>query len=397
MVDLSFLKSKTLANKKLRLLLTGGGSGGHTFPLIAVSRELKKMALAQNIELEIIYIGPNDFTLPYIQKEGIDIKTISGGKFRREFSGQNFLDIFKTMAGIFQALFYVYILMPDLIFSKGGYGSFPVTLWGIIFFIPTYTHESDFTPGLVNHLIGRFCKKIFISFEGTKQYFPLKKTILVGNPIREDLFTIKTNPEATKRLLGLSLKPVLTIIGGSQGSKHINDLILDILPKIINQVEIIHQVGNNNFQEVEKEAEIVFQEIIKDNESKQYYHPIPFFGESQTPNINSLKDVLTISDLIIARAGSGLIFEIAASGKPSIIIPLPWASQDHQKKNAYEYAKTGAAVVIEEQNLKPNIFSDLILQILADKQKLALMSQAALEFARPKATHDIAQQLIQIV
>jgi len=394
-MDLSFLKSKTLANKKLRLLLTGGGSGGHTFPLIAVSRELKRIALAQNIELQLIYVGPNDFTLSYIRKEGIDIKIISVGKFRREFSWQNFLDVFKTMAGIFQALFYVYILMPDLIFSKGGYGSFPVTLWGIIFFIPTYAHESDFIPGLVNHLLGRFCKKIFISFEGTRQYFPLKKTILVGNPIREDLFTAKINLEATKKLLGLSLRPVLTIIGGSQGSKHINDLILDTLPKIINQAEIIHQVGNNNFQEVGKEIEIIFQEIIKDEEAKQYYHPIPFFGESQIPNINSLKDVLAISDLIIARAGSGLIFEIAASGKPSIIIPLPWASQDHQKKNAYEYAKTGAAIVIEEQNLKPNIFSDLILQILGDKHKLESMSQAALSFAKLKAAEEIAYYLLQ--
>jgi len=287
--------------------------------------------------------------------------------------------------------------MPDLIFSKGGYGSFPVTLWGIIFFIPTYTHESDFIPGLANHLIGRFCKKIFISFEGTKQYFPLKKTILIGNPIREDLFTEKINPEATKKLLGLSSKPVVTIIGGSQGSKHINDLILDILPKIIDQAEIIHQVGNNNIQEVEKEIEIIFQEIIKNEEAKQYYHPVSFFEESPIPKMNSLKDVLAISDLIIARAGSGLIFEIAAIGKPSIIIPLPWASQDHQRKNAYEYAKTGAAIVIEESNLKPNIFSDLILQTLNDPKKLEFMSQAALSFAKPKAAEEIAQYLLEQV
>ena len=146
---------------------------------------------------------------------------------------------------------------------------------------------------------------------------------------------------------------------------------------------------------MEKETEVVFQEIIKDDQDKQYYHPIPFFEESQIPNINSLKDILVISDLIIARAGSGLIFEIAASGKPSIIIPLPWASQDHQKKNAYEYAKTGAAIVIEENNLKPNIFSDLILQTLNDPKKLVLMSQAALSFAKPKAAEQIAQYLLQ--
>jgi len=394
-MDLSFLKSKPLLNPTLRIILTGGGSGGHTFPLIAVARELKKIANSQNINLELMYIGPNDFTLSYIQKEGIEIKTILAGKIRREFSWQNFLDFFKTLAGIFQALAYVYFKMPDLIFSKGGYGSFPVTFWGILFFIPTYIHESDFVPGLSNHLIGRLAKKIFISFEGTKNYFPLQKTILVGNPIREELLSQNIDPEADKKVLGLSHRPVLTILGGSQGSKHINDLILDILPKLIDRLEIIHQVGDNNYEELLKEKEIIFQEIIKDETAKQYYHPVPFLEEVSTPGLNSLKDVLIVSNLIIARAGSGLIFEIAALGKPAIIIPLPWATQDHQKKNAYEYAKTGAAIVIEEQNLKPNIFSDLILDTLTNQEKLISMSQAALAFAKPKAAEEIAKYLLQ--
>jgi len=122
---------------------------------------------------------------------------------------------------------------------------------------------------------------------------------------------------------------------------------------------------------------------------------VPFLEESTTPSLNSLKDVLLISDLIIARAGSGLIFEIAASSKPAIIIPLPWAAQDHQKQNAYEYAKSGAAIVVEEQNLKPNLFSDLIFRLLDNKEKLAAMRQAAQAFAKPKAAEQIAQYLLQ--
>jgi len=399
-MDISFLKPKFSFDKTVRIVLTGGGSGGHTFPLIAVYRELKKTAEAQKVSLEVIYIGPDDFTLPHILKEqGIKVKTITAGKLMGSFSFiESIFGFFRTIGGIFQSLYYVYILMPDVIFSKGGYGSFPVVFCGILFFIPTYTHESDAVPGLVNHIIGRFCQKVFISFDYTKRYFPSKKTILTGNPIRLDIFNETPDKENTKKLLKLDIeKPVVTIIGGSQGSRHINDFILDILPKIIKEVEIIHQTGKTNYQEVTREADVVFQEIIGDKEQQKYYHPLPFFEETTIPSISSLKEIFAISDLIIARAGSGLIFEIAASGKPSILIPLPWASRGHQKKNAYEYAKNGAAVVVEEGNLKPNVFSDLILQIVFNKKKKEKMNQAALEFAKPQAAQEIAKYLLQIV
>jgi len=397
-MDVSFLKPKFSFDKTVRIVVTGGGSGGHTFPLIAVYRELKKEAETRKVSLEIIYIGPDDFTLPYILKEqGIKVKTITAGKLMGSFNLiESIFGFFKTIGGIFQSLYYVYILMPDAIFSKGGYGSFPVVFCGILFFIPTYAHESDAVPGLVNHIIGRFCKKVFISFDYTKRYFSSKKTVLTGNPIRLDLFNETLDKKNTKKLLKLDEeKPVITIIGGSQGSRHINDFILDILPKIIKDVEIIHQTGETNYQEVKREADVVFQEIIGDKEQQKYYHPLPFFEETTIPSISSLKDVFAISDLIIARAGSGLIFEIAASGKPSILIPLPWASRGHQKKNAYEYAKNEAAVVIEEGNLKPNVFSELILQVISDKKKKEKMSQAALEFAKPQAARDIAKYLIE--
>ncbi|MDD3098286.1 MAG: UDP-N-acetylglucosamine--N-acetylmuramyl-(pentapeptide) pyrophosphoryl-undecaprenol N-acetylglucosamine transferase [Candidatus Pacebacteria bacterium] len=405
-MDISFLKSRSFS-RTIRLVLTGGGSGGHTFPLIAVAREFKKIAQEKNFLYEIIYIGPNDFTLPYILKEeGITIRKITTGKLNRQGDSNGrlsgfinfFVNLFKTLGGIFQSLYYLFILMPDAIFSKGGYGAFPVIFWGIIFFIPTYTHESDAVPGLVNHLVGKFCRKIFISFDYTKKYFPLNKSLLTGNPIRLDLFSGEGesyNSQNIKELLKLSSdRPVITVIGGSQGSSHINDFILDILPRVINKAEIIHQTGKDNYQKVVREATVVFQEIIRDKEFEKYYHPVPFFEETKTPNISSLKDIYLVSDLIIARAGSGLIFEIAASKKPSILIPLPWASRGHQKRNAYEYARNGAAIVVEENNLKTNIFSDLILQVLFDEKKKKAMSSAAFQFAKLNAAQDIAKEIV---
>jgi len=394
-MDLSFLKYQP-QGKAVRLLITGGGSGGHTFPLVAVVREIKKIALVQHIPLEILYIGPKDFTLPYIEREGIMVKTIITGKLRRRFSFANFFDFFKSIGGLFQVLGHLYIFMPDIIFSKGGYGSFPVVFWGTLFFIPTYIHESDAVPGLVNSLMKKFARKIFISFASTKKYFAAQKTILTGNPIREELVLPSDKKDDTIKILGLDKKkPVLTIIGGSQGSQHINTLILDILPKIIPQVQVIHQTGKTNLDEVKREADVVFREIIKNETDKQYYHPCAFFEERSTPQLDSLRDVLLVSDLVIARAGSGLIFEIALNGKPSILIPLPWASRKHQAKNAYEYARSGAAIIVEEGNLKTDTFSSLVLRLINDKDKMKTMGEAAQKFAQPKAAQQIAQYLLQ--
>lgn len=405
-MDLSFLKSKNMENTK-RLVLTGGGSGGHTFPLIAVAREFKKIAQEKNFFPEIYYIGPNDFTLAYVLKEeGIIVKTIMTGKLNRadtlfkKLLGifNIFINFFRTLGGIFQSLFYIFMIMPDAIFSKGGHGSFSVIFWGVIFFIPVFTHESDAVPGLVNHFFGRFCRKIFVSFESSKNYFPQRKTILIGNPIRTELLLQKDeiyNVNDFKQLSGLSLeRPIITVLGGSQGSQHINDLILDILPNIIDKVEVIHQTGKKNYEKTKGETSIVFQEIVKDKQNQKYYHIVPFLDEATSVSINSLRDIYLISDLIIARAGSGLIFEIAALGKPSILIPLPWASRNHQEKNAYEYAKTGAAIVVEEENLTTNIFSDLVLRLIFDEEKKKIMSEAALNFAKPNAAQEITQLIV---
>jgi len=385
-----FLKS----NRKKRIVLTGGGTGGHIFPLIAISRELKQISASQRIPLEIIYLGPKDFTFDYILKENIIAKSIFVGKLKPEFSFSAILDILKSFVGIIQSFFYLYFYMPDAVVVKGGYGSFPVAFWSVIMFIPLYLHESDSVPGSVNSLFKRFAKKIFLSFQYSLKYFPKEKSVLTGNPVRRELFNLPEK-ESTKKLLKLSSRPILTIVGGSQGSMHLNDFVLDCLDKLLEKVEIIHQTGKNNYEQVLKETKIIYQEIIKDKEKQIYYHPVPFFEEKEIPDISSWRDVLAATDLIVSRAGSGLIFEIAAAGIPSILVPLPWASKDHQRKNAYEYGKNGAGVVLEEENLKPNIFSDLIFQIIFDEERKKQMKNAALAFSKPSAALIISQIIIK--
>ncbi len=384
-----------------KVVLTGGGSGGHVFPLISVLRNLKKISSEKNLLLEVYYIGPNDFAIDYFNREGVKTIPILTGKLRRSLAVSdvlnNIFDFFKTCLGILKTFVYMFLIMPDIVFSKGGYGSFPVVLVSTIFFIPFIIHESDSEAGLVNHLMGRFAKKIFISFKETEKYFNPLKTELVGNPIREEIFyKEEVDKMNLRKYLGFDAKrPIISVLGGSLGAQHINDLILDSLPKLISELEIIHQTGALDFERVKREADVVFREIIGSEENKKYYHLLPFIGEESTKeNLITLKDVYMLSDLIVARAGSGLIFEIAYSGKPSILIPIPWASREHQKKNAYEYSQNRACYVLEEKNLKPNIFTDLVFQIIKDPKKKEEMAKKAKEFSKPEAGKRIALEII---
>ncbi|MCX6736632.1 MAG: UDP-N-acetylglucosamine--N-acetylmuramyl-(pentapeptide) pyrophosphoryl-undecaprenol N-acetylglucosamine transferase [Candidatus Parcubacteria bacterium] len=389
-----------LKNKEIRIIFTAGGSGGHTFPLIAIYQEMVKLAKEKNLDLKTLYLGPNDFTNRFINQAGLNSKNILTGKLRRSFNPldilKNFGDFFKMIVGIFQSLWHLFFFMPDFIISKGGHGSLPVMLAANLYLIPKAIHESDSIPGLANIITSKISQKIFVSFKNTASFFPAKKTLLVGNPIRSDLLTQMDKKQA-KDLLGLGEKPIILILGGSQGAQTINDIILDILPDLIENAYVIHQTGQNNFVSVSQEAKIIFQEIIKNDALTHDYRIIPFLEDTiQEPN-KSLKINLWAADIIVSRAGSGAIFELAALGKPSILIPLPWASQDHQTKNAYEYSQNGAALIIESNNLTQHILSELILNTISDEKKLKEMSEAALAFAKPDAAKQISQEILNMI
>jgi UDP-N-acetylglucosamine--N-acetylmuramyl-(pentapeptide) pyrophosphoryl-undecaprenol N-acetylglucosamine transferase len=370
----------------MKILFTGGGTGGHIFPIIAISREIKRI-YPEEAGLQLFYIGPKDeFGSLLFSQEGIKVKTILGGKIRRYLTPQslflNFIDIFfKIPISMIQAFFLIFFLAPDLIFSKGGYGSFPVVILGWILDVPIFIHESDISPGFTNKFLSRFALEIFVSFPRT-EYFPPKKMILVGNPIRREI--LEGSKEEAKRIFNLTQeKPVILILGGSQGAQRINDVILEILPEILRDFELIHQSGEKNFEEVEAEARTVLPK-----ELKKYYHIFPFLKEIE------IKHAYKICDLIVSRAGSGTIFEISALGKPSILIPLPEAAQDHQLNNAYCFARTGAATVIEEANFTPHFFLEKVKYLLSQPEQLKEMGERAQQFSRPRAAKIISEYIV---
>lgn len=372
----------------MKIVFAGGGTGGHIFPILAVKRELKRQSV--NV-LDFEYIGPKDiFSFNYLNKEGIRTKFVKTGKMRRYFNRvsffQNMTDfLINIPIGVLQSFVILFFDAPDLVFSKGGFGSIPVVIAARLLSIPVLLHESDITPGVANRIASSFCSRIYVSFpEKDTEYFPLNKMVSVGNPIREDLLT--GSSEEAKKLFNLKYeKPTILILGGSQGSERINQLIIRIAPEMLKDFEVIHQTGQRDFRRVRDEVNAILPNDLKTN-----YHVYDFFDETY------MKHALAAADCIVARSGSGTIFEISAVGKPSILIPLPEAAQNHQTKNAYAYARTGASTVIEEKNLTPHFFLETLRNMFQFKDVWKIR-ESAKNFSKPESAKIIASDILKIL
>ena len=375
----------------IRIILTGGGTGGHLFPLVAVSRKIFELARIGGLgEPEIHYLGPGLFLESSLEREEMNFhySILITGKWRRYFSFKNFVDFFKIAAGLAQALWKVWLIMPDVIFSKGGYGSFATVIAGWLYRIPVILHESDTVPGLTNKFLSRFAALIAVSFNEAAAHFPKEKTYFTGESVR-DAFFAPPSPEKERALLHLaSPKKAVLILGGSQGAQVINDIILDILPNLLEVAEVIHQTGDENYNSVMTESKVVLEGAS--GEQLSSYHPVNFLVEPE------YVAAMHSCDLVISRAGAGSIFEIAASGKAGIIIPITDSAGDHQRRNAYAFAEGGRAEVIEEANLTPRLLISVIGSILNNPEKKKSMEEKAKAFATPDAARLIAQALINL-
>jgi len=368
----------------MKILFTGGGTGGHIFPLVAIAREIRRIYPRK--DLEFYYAGPKDeLSGIYLRQEDFIIKNITSGKIRRYFSFENFIDIlFKIPFGALQSFLLISDLKPDLVFSKGGSGSISVVWAAKVLGVPIFLHESDVAPGLSNQKAANWAKKIFTSFPKT-EYFDPEKVMLVGNPIRKEI--LNGDEKTAGEMFDLTFtKPIFLIMGGSQGAEAINDFVLLLLNKLLAHYEIIHVCGQENVRQVEAEAQVVMQKG-----QEKYYHPVGFLDEKK------ICHAYKVADMIISRAGSGSIFEIAAVGKPSILVPLPGASFNHQAKNAYIYSDTGAAMVFEQQSLTPNFFMDEIELLFLHPERLEKMKEAALAFAKPMAARAVAREILEFL
>jgi UDP-N-acetylglucosamine--N-acetylmuramyl-(pentapeptide) pyrophosphoryl-undecaprenol N-acetylglucosamine transferase len=363
----------------MKIVLTGAG-GGHFYPLIAVAERVRKEAFIQKM------IQPSFFFMsdkPYDEEAlyAIDARFIPvpAGKLRLYPSIETFFDLFKTFWGCLVAIAKLYSIYPDVVFAKGGYSSFPVIFASRILSIPVVVHESDTVPGRVTKWAGGFAVRVAVSYPQAAQAYPLSKTALTGQPIR-DMYLPE---EGFSRYFPKKERPVVLILGGSQGSQVINKAVLNILPTLLNSYDVIHQTGQNNIEEVKELSE----NILKGHHFKNHYYAEGFIDMARYyPRV----------DLVITRAGSAM-FEMVEWRLPMVVIPIPESISRDQRTNAYTMASYGVASVIEEENLGPNILLSAISRILDDeKNYMTIIGHAESMHSSRDAATIIARELMRI-
>ena len=357
----------------MRIVIAGGGTGGHLFPGIAIAEEF----LRRDDQTRIIFIGTKKGIeskllgqLGYELRE-IDIEGVSGRGGKALLRGA-----YQIPKSIWQSRCILKQFCPQIVFGVGGYASGPAVLAAFFMRIPTAIAEQNAIPGITNRILGNFADKIFVTYAQTKTYFPQTKVILSGNPVRA-AFVGDRSKEKEKR----DYRQLL-VFGGSQGAEAINNSIMGILPQLQNmknKVNVLHQTGSRQAEEIKKAYEQ--------------------FGiqAKVTPFIVDMAGAYADADLIICRAGATSLAEITAAGKAAILIPYPWAASDHQLKNAQALATEGAALMIPERELNGGKLFGAIENLLRDEEKLRQMEKNSLRMSKVDAAATIVDNCIKLM
>ncbi|MDD9867971.1 MAG: UDP-N-acetylglucosamine--N-acetylmuramyl-(pentapeptide) pyrophosphoryl-undecaprenol N-acetylglucosamine transferase [Candidatus Campbellbacteria bacterium] len=377
----------------MKIVFTGGGTGGHFYPLIAVAERVYDLSRKKQMLVpKMYYIGPSRYDPKVLYQNNIIYKYCPAGKIRRDkgfFSFiKNIFSIFPIGFGILKAFFLLYSIYPDIVFSKGGYVSFPVLVAARYLHIPVIIHESDSKAGRVTNWSAKFAKHIAISYpiipKTLEKY--QGKIAYTGSPIRTGVQ--KRSAEEGKKFFDIKDNvPVILVLGGSTGSETINNNIIESLPRLIKEFSIIHQTGRNNITEVKLLAEAT----VAANPKKYRYKAFAFFNPLE------LRSAAGAASLVITRGGSGTLFEIASWGLPSIIIPLPEDVSHDQTKNAYTYAHNTGATVIEQMNLHPNVLLSEIHRIIDDEERYKDLCKKAKAFSPQNSAEVMAEKILSIL
>jgi len=373
----------------MTIVFTGGESGGHFYPIIAVAEALNDLVReGRLVAPKLYYLAPTPFDEKALFENGIIYIRTPAGKMRRYASIRNFTDSFSTFFGTLSAVGTLFRLYPDVILSKGGYGSVPTVLAARLLRIPLIIHESDSRPGRATLLAATWATKIAISFESAASLFPKNargKIARTGIPIRKALLRIE--PEGARQYLGLEKGvPTILVLGGSQGAMKINETVLSSLPDLVSFANILHQTGQAHFKNVESVSRVV---LAKSSNAGRY-HPVNYLDEI------SLQRAAGIADLVVSRAGAGSIAEIGLWKKPAILIPIPESVSHDQRTNAYSYARTGAALVLEEGNLTPHLLVSEARRVLNNPELAKRMGASAGGFTDPDAARILASEILAL-
>ncbi len=377
-------------------MLTGGGTGGHLTPLIAIAEELRRaekegtlaVPADRNSALEILYVGvATAVDRAFLSGSDIPVVHVPSGKIRRYGSGigRTIIDLLVWLPyGVLRALWKMYVLMPEAVMSKGGYGSIPVVFAAWLYRIPILLHETDVVPGLANTRLTRFSSAIAVAYRATESHFPAAKVFLAGVPVRRAFRSPLRKEDARAALHLHNRKPVLFVTGGSQGSQRINVVVLELLTRLLPDFQILHQVGTANFAPIEK----LVRETFRNFPDIGDYQVLGFLDEM------TMAQAYTAADLVISRAGGTALAELAVVGRASILIPLKESANNHQWENAYFFREAGAAIVLDETNLSPPLLESPLRRLFQRPADLEMMASRVRVLSRPTAAEDLANLLV---
>jgi UDP-N-acetylglucosamine--N-acetylmuramyl-(pentapeptide) pyrophosphoryl-undecaprenol N-acetylglucosamine transferase len=370
----------------MRVIISGGGTGGHIYPALAVAAQLR-----DTYNADILYLGSDDgLEADLVPAAGFHIEVIKAGKLRRYVSWRTLMGIGRVPIGMAQAVRIVAKFRPQVAFTGGGYVAVPAGLAARLNGVPLVMHQQDVPPNLSNRLIAPLATRISVAFADSLRYFPARKTLHLGNPVRKEVLDIcQITPQQARRQLDFEPEiPLLLVTGGSQGARHLNQVVAKALPELLKHCQVLQISGNKLFAETQALADETLANV--DATDRQRYRLVPYLSD-QMPM------ALQAAELVVCRAGAATLSELAVLGKPSILVPLPPAiGGSPQEVNAATFGRKQAAEVIQNADLAPAMLAQRVKRLITSPASLHSMTSAVQSFAKPTATQDIVETIVQL-
>jgi UDP-N-acetylglucosamine--N-acetylmuramyl-(pentapeptide) pyrophosphoryl-undecaprenol N-acetylglucosamine transferase len=363
----------------LKVLIAGGGTGGHINPGLAIAKFIRQ----KHTDSDILFIGTRrGLETSLVPREGFELKLIKVRGFKRKLSKDTFIAVKELIQGYFEARRIIKQFKPDIVIGTGGYVCGPVVFNAAIMRIPTVIHEQNAFPGVTNRILSRFVDAVALSFKESEKYFDkARRVIYTGNPVRNEVLAADRKSARAKYLDSAS-KQLVVVVGGSLGAERINDTIARMLQKYAGSIKfnMIFATGNSQFEKISSRLNAVIQPSI-----------------NVVPYIYDAGEVYAAADIIVCRAGAITCSELTALGVPSIMIPSPNVTANHQEHNARSLERSGASVVILEKDLNEDLLFQQVSDLLKDKEQLLRMSKNARKIGIANATEKIYEIVMGLV
>ncbi len=366
--------------KKISCIMAGGGTGGHLFPALAVSRELE--ARVEQCSITFV-LGKRGRGEKILRAKGFEVSRLNVEGMKGRGLGKALAVSVRLPSTLFDSMKIIRAKKADLVFGVGGYSAGPVCTAAKALGVPMAIHEQNAFPGITNRLLSRIADKVFISFEDSKEYLKGPEPLVVGTPIRQELLS-----RGDKQTKG-SKSFTLLVLGGSQGARAINQAMVEAVPFLGRdgrKLNVIHQTGEHDYDRVRRDYEDMKKETASNKITIELY-----------PFIEDMAWAYGEADLVVSRAGASTLFELAALAKPSILVPYPFAANNHQEMNTKAMARAGGALLITQKELSGPLLAETIAGLMNNQARLKQMAEAARCLARPEAASRIAEQLLELV